>query len=183
MVPKLCSLAAISCLAIGACAGDAPPAATARRVSIDARASVELPEGWAASSAAGRMIFRPEGSDRDAPRVDVTAVPKRDYGVVRTPQLALDSVRAQVAPQGANLVEPSFTLAGTRPAGWLDWTYRAADGAARSRRHWVVELPSTTVHVSCVSDADTRVEPCDAIARSALELPQVALAANEGGRR
>ena len=54
---------------------------------------------------------------------------------------------------------------GGRPAVTLAWTYTAR-GQRTTRRHWVIELPDSVVHVSCVGDATGIPSECDAVAKS-----------------
>jgi len=132
------------------------------RVSLPEGVSVAVPKGWTPTSSLERVVARPKEEAGDT-RIDLRAVPRSDYGVVRTAASVVADVLVQAAAmQDAKIAPTTIASLGSLVAVRGDWTY-VAGGARRTRRHWAVETKRSVVHVSCV-DADPAA--CDAVAAS-----------------
>ncbi len=145
--------------------GVSSPAVNGTWVPISGRARVVVPKGWSAVQERGDLRARPPAGTREGVRIDLAAVPRKDYGVTRDVKTTLAAVRVQAAgAHNATLGAERTAQMAERPAGALEWSYD--DGGARiARRHWVVELAESTVHVSCLGPQSVPAE-CDAVVAS-----------------
>jgi hypothetical protein len=157
----------LSMLALAGACGEAADPGT--RVLLDDRAQAAVPTGWRTSLQAGTLQVSPDDASRDRQRVDLIAVPRKGYGKTRDTRTVLAAIRTQALSTTNPIIGAERRLeVADHPAGWLEWSYEV-DGARLLRRHWVVELADSTVHVSCLGPGLVPSE-CDRIVASVQEV-------------
>ena len=173
---------ALVLLAIG-CGTEGPPEPT---LEVNGRAAVVLPSGMTSMRIPDGVTLVPgDQQRREGPRIELAALPRHGEGVARTVDLVLKNVRPQASGMpGAILQEAVQAKAGRAQvaAGYLDWSYEVPDGSPVNRRHWVLELEHSTLHVSCVG-LPVMQKRCQDVVDSVREIPPAAASAKTIGRR